>query len=164
METHLHTALILLSPDIAQVATTFGLLGVAFHLAVRNIEIDYRLWRLFSIYLLVWVGLVSIYLRVFGLSWLSALSTASFAGLCFNAGLLSSIGAYRLLFHRLRSFPGPLGAKLSRFYAVSLASRGLQYHLELKKLHDQYGDFVRTGRFPSIYRIDIEYLFAYRSS
>lgn len=164
METYLHTALILLSPDIAQVATTFGLLGVAFHLAVRNIEIDYRLWRLFSIYLLVWAGLVSIYLKVFGLSWLSALSRASFAGLCFNVGLLSSIGAYRLLFHRLRSFPGPLGAKLSRFYAVSLASRGLQYHLELKKLHDQYGDFVRTGEFPSIDRIGIEYLFAYRSS
>lgn len=147
METQLHTTLILLSPDIAQVAITFGLWGVAFHLVVRNVEIDYRLWRLFSVYLLVWAGLVGIYLNVFGLSWLYSLGTAWFAGLSFNVGLLSSIGAYRLLFHRLRSFPGPLGAKLSRFYAVSLASKGLQYHLELKKLHEQYGDFVRTGEF-----------------
>jgi hypothetical protein len=147
METQLHTALTLLSPDINQVAITFGLLGVAFHLAVRNIEIDYRLWRLFSVYLMVWAGLVGIYVNVFELSWLYAIGTAWFAGLCFNVGLASSIAAYRLLFHRLRSFPGPWGAKLSRFYAVNLASKGLQYHLELRKLHDQYGDFVRTGKF-----------------
>lgn len=146
METQLHTALILLSPNITQVAITFGLLGVAFHLVVRNIEVDYRLWRLFSVYLLAWVGLVGIYVNVFRLSWLYALGTAWFAGFCFNVGLASSIAAYRLLFHRLRRFPGPWGAKLSRFYAVSLASKGLQYHLELQKLHDQYGDFVRTGQ------------------
>lgn len=145
METQLHTALTLLSPDITQVAISFGLLGVAFHQAVRNIEIDYRLWRLFSVYLLVWTGLVGLYVNVFALSWIYAIGTAWFAGLCFNIGLASSIATYRLLFHRLRSFPGPWGAKISRFYAVNLASKGLQYHLELKKLHDQYGDFVRTG-------------------
>lgn len=146
METQLHTALALLSPDFTQVAVTFGLFGFAFHLAVRNIEIDYRLWRLFSVYLLVWAGLVGIYVNVFGLSWLYALTTAWFAGLCFNVGLVISIGVYRLLFHRLRRFPGPWGARLSRFYAVRLASKGLQYHLELQKLHEQYGDFVRTGQ------------------
>ncbi|PCG92796.1 Cytochrome P450 [Penicillium occitanis (nom. inval.)] len=145
METQLHTALTPLSPSIPQVVTTFGLLGVAFHLAVRNTEIDYRLWRLFSVYLLVWAGLAGIYVNILELSWLYALGTAWFAGLCFNVGLLSSIGTYRLLFHRLRKFPGPWGARLSRFYAVSLASKGLQYHLELQKLHEQYGDFVRTG-------------------
>lgn len=147
METQLHTALGLLSPDIKQVAITFGLLGVAFHLSIRNIEIDYRLWNLFAVYLLVWVSLVGLYVNSFDLSWPYAIAIACFAGLCFNVALATSIGIYRLLFHRLRSFPGPWGAKLSRFYAVSLASKGLQYHLELQDLHKRYGDFVRTGKY-----------------
>lgn len=155
METQLHMALTLLSPDITQVAITFGLLGVAFHLVVCNVEVDYRLWRLFSVYLFVWSGLVGIFINVFELNWLYAVGTAFFAGLCFNVGLASSIAAYRLIFHRLRTFPGPWGAKLSRFYAVNLASGGLQYHLELRKLHEQYGDFVRTGESTSATRMRI---------
>lgn len=143
METLLHTTL--LSPNIPQLALSYGLLGVAFHLAIRNVEIDYRLWRLFCAYLLIWTTLVGIYVKYLGFTLSYAVVIASFAGICFNAGLASSITVYRLLFHRLRNFPGPWGAKLSRFYAVKLASKGLQYHLELRKLHDQYGDFVRTG-------------------
>lgn len=64
----------------------------------------------------------------------------------FNAGLILSIGVYRLFFHRLRCFPGPFAAKLSRFYAMSKAAEKVQYHLEVAKMHEKYGDFVRTGR------------------
>jgi hypothetical protein len=130
------------------VAITFGALGVAFHLTIRRIEIDYRLWSLFAAYLLVWFTLVGTYVKLFNLNWLLAIATASFAGLCSNVSLAASIAVYRLFFHRLRSFPGPWGAKLSRFYAVSLASKDLQYHLELQNLRKKYGDFVRTGRSP----------------
>lgn len=65
---------------------------------------------------------------------------------CFNTGLTLSIGAYRLFFHRLKNFPGPVPAKLSRFYAMSLAAKNIQYNLEVEKLHQSYGDFVRTGK------------------
>ncbi|OCL07514.1 putative benzoate 4-monooxygenase cytochrome P450, partial [Glonium stellatum] len=55
------------------------------------------------------------------------------------------IVVYRLFFHRLHKFPGPFGAKLTRFYAVSRASKNIQYHKEVAKMHEQYGDFIRTG-------------------
>lgn len=63
----------------------------------------------------------------------------------FNTALLGSIGAYRLLFHRLRRFPGPLGAKITKFYAARLAAKDVQYYKEVAKMHARYGDIVRTG-------------------
>ncbi|KAL1962758.1 hypothetical protein VTN77DRAFT_9212 [Rasamsonia byssochlamydoides] len=135
----------LLSLDPARIAITFAALGVTFHLCIRTIEIDYRIWRLLGIYTATWACLVGLYATEYGLSWWSATARASLAGLCFNTGLFASIAIYRLFFHRLRRFPGPWGAKLSRFYAMGLASKSLQYHLELEKMHRKYGDFVRTG-------------------
>jgi hypothetical protein len=136
----------LLRPDPAQIVSTFATLGVAFHLCIRTVEIDCRLWRLFGLYMLAWVSLAGIYNTSYGSGWLDAIATACVAGLCFNAGLVTSITIYRLFLHRLRHFPGPWGAKLSRFYAVKLASKNLQYHLELQQMHRKYGDFVRTGK------------------
>ncbi|KAL4968677.1 cytochrome P450 [Aspergillus stella-maris] len=63
----------------------------------------------------------------------------------FNAGLTSSIAIYRLIFHRLRHFNGPWLCKLSRFYDVYLAGKNVQYHVEIAKMHEKYGDFIRTG-------------------
>lgn len=59
-------------------------------------------------------------------------------------GLFFSIAIYRRFFHRLRSFPGPLMASLTKLWhaAHTLDS---QNHLVLDKLHKRYGDFVRTG-------------------
>jgi hypothetical protein len=140
-----HPAVRLLTPEPLQVAFAFISLGITFHLCIRTVEIDYRLWRLLGLYLVSWFSLAVAYNSIFCLGLLHAVGIASFAGVCFHVGLALSITVYRLLFHRLRSFPGPLGAKLSRFYAVKLASKNLQYHLELQGLHRKYGDFVRTG-------------------
>lgn len=52
---------------------------------------------------------------------------------------------YRAFFHRIRHFPGPFWAGVSRFYAFGLAAKNLQYNVELQKLHEEYGDFIRTG-------------------
>ncbi|KAJ9294970.1 hypothetical protein DTO271G3_6532 [Paecilomyces variotii] len=145
MKSPVDMALNILSPNAMQVAMTFGLSGIAFHSSIRNIEIDNRLRTLFIAYLFTWASLVGIYVKLFHLSLLHSVATASYAGLCFNIALAASIAVYRLFFHRLRGFPGPWGAKLSRFYAVNLASKGMQYHLQLQKLHKEYGDFVRTG-------------------
>ncbi|KAE8333837.1 cytochrome P450 [Aspergillus sergii] len=68
----------------------------------------------------------------------------------FNTSLISSISIYRLFFHRLHPFPGPFACKLTRFYSAFLAAKNIQYNLELKRLHKQYGDFVRTA-LPLIY-------------
>ena len=68
----------------------------------------------------------------------------------FNLGLLSSIAVYRLAFHRCGKFPGPTGAKVTKFYAARLSAKNVQYYSELAKMHEQYGDFVRTGKRSSL--------------
>lgn len=64
---------------------------------------------------------------------------------CLTLGFLASMLLYRGIFHRLRSFPGPVAAKLTKFYAVWKSSLAKQYHLELGALQAKYGDVVRTG-------------------
>ena len=60
-------------------------------------------------------------------------------------GALISIILYRISpFHPLASFPGPLLAKVSQFWAMIISSRGKR-HEHMKKLHDKYGLYVRTG-------------------
>ncbi|KAJ4294979.1 hypothetical protein N0V90_006987 [Kalmusia sp. IMI 367209] len=58
--------------------------------------------------------------------------------------LFLSIAIYRTYFHRLRNFPGPTLAGITKLWHTvhSLDSKN---HIVLDKLHKQYGDFVRTG-------------------
>ena len=72
--------------------------------------------------------------------------TASLVFTSYVVSLLTSIGIYRLRYHRLRGFPGPLVAGLSKLWHVAhvLDSRN---HVFLEQLYEQYGEFVRTGRF-----------------
>lgn len=56
------------------------------------------------------------------------------------------IGLYRLFFHPLRDFPGPLGARLSKFFTVKdVVETKWHWHRVQQRLHKQYGDYVRTG-------------------
>lgn len=66
----------------------------------------------------------------------------------FLGSLFFSIVIYRLLFHRIRKFPGPFWAKISKFY-IAKHSADLKQHLHIKELHSKYGDWVRTGEFSS---------------
>lgn len=59
--------------------------------------------------------------------------------------LLTSIIIYRTFFHRLKQFPGPKLARISKFYLAWKTSWSLDQCLFLEKLHNKYGDFVRTG-------------------
>lgn len=57
------------------------------------------------------------------------------------------IGAYRAFFHPLKDYPGPWGAKLSRWWTIKQTwDSDLHYHRVLQRLQTQYGDYVRTGR------------------
>lgn len=64
----------------------------------------------------------------------------------FSVGFLISMGIYRIYFHRLRKFPGPLGARLSGFWSMGTALRGFQLHKKTQQLHEFYGDFVRIRK------------------
>ncbi|KAL4934942.1 hypothetical protein BDV06DRAFT_217788 [Aspergillus oleicola] len=64
--------------------------------------------------------------------------------LCHLSGVSSSILIYRAFFHPLGRFPGPFLARLSAAYKVSLG-QNLSLYMEVRKLHQQYGDIVRLG-------------------
>ena len=61
--------------------------------------------------------------------------------------LLGSIGVYRLCFHRLRAFPGPRLAALSKLWHVWQCRDSRGHHV-LESWHQRYGSFVRTGWYP----------------
>ncbi|KAF3389060.1 hypothetical protein F1880_003177 [Penicillium rolfsii] len=66
---------------------------------------------------------------------------------CFSyylLGMFTSIATYRLLFHRIRHFPGPRAAAVSKLWSV-YQCRDSRNHLFLDNLHKKYGNFVRTG-------------------
>ena len=69
-----------------------------------------------------------------------------YIAIAYLTALTTSITTYRVFFHPLssRGIPGPLLAKVSKFWHVSqcLTSKN---HLLLTKLQKQYGDIVRTG-------------------
>ncbi|PWY96633.1 benzoate 4-monooxygenase cytochrome P450 [Aspergillus sclerotioniger CBS 115572] len=60
------------------------------------------------------------------------------------SALISSITIYRVFFHPLRRFPGPLGARITKLWHVWQVRDSRNYRV-LDDLHTQYGDFVRTG-------------------
>ncbi|KAJ7074047.1 high nitrogen upregulated cytochrome P450 monooxygenase 2 [Mycena amicta] len=72
-------------------------------------------------------------------------TNALIVGAYFIGSLVSSIIVYRLSpWHPLAHIPGPMMAKVSKLWAVKLTVSGNKTRV-LKELHDQHGDFVRTG-------------------
>lgn len=63
-------------------------------------------------------------------------------------GLLTSILCYRMIFHPLNKFPGPLRARISNFYPTYLTTKNAHLYEEVEQLHQKYGDFVRLGQYP----------------
>ncbi|KAF2033945.1 cytochrome P450 [Setomelanomma holmii] len=66
-------------------------------------------------------------------------------------GLSSSLMVYRLFFHPLGSFHGPIGARLSAFWFTKESIPDLMFYVKLRRFHDDLGDFIRIRpREPSI--------------
>lgn len=64
-----------------------------------------------------------------------------------SAGLVSyvlGLIVYRIYFHPLAKYPGPLLAKISDLYSTYHALRG-DRHLEFWRCHEKYGNVVRFG-------------------
>lgn len=71
----------------------------------------------------------------------------AWASLAYLIGLFTSIIVYRVSgFHQLTAagFPGPFGARVTKLWHV-WACRDSKNHEVLDRLHQEYGDFVRTG-------------------
>jgi cytochrome P450 len=75
------------------------------------------------------------------------LKLATLTALSFYTVLTISILSYRTFFHPLRNFPGPLPAKLTKWWATKQTwdSNFRYYRNVLPQFRHQYGDYVRTG-------------------
>lgn len=60
--------------------------------------------------------------------------------------LYTSMLIYRIFFHPLRKFPGPFMYKVTKLWHVLKLIKRNNCHV-LEDLHQQYGEFVRTGMF-----------------
>ncbi|KAH8826626.1 cytochrome P450 [Flagelloscypha sp. PMI_526] len=123
----------------------YGLDGIVFHLLIANREIDFQIPSIL-------LGLVIYFTAGFiwavnsqSMSLLEVILNTVVHILTFNIGLWLTITLHRLLFHRLRTFPGPWAAKLTRIWALWVQKDRMQMHLVTQQLHTQYGDFVRIG-------------------
>lgn len=65
----------------------------------------------------------------------------------FTLSLWSSMFVYRGFFHPLRNFPGPRGAKYTKLWH-SFTAADMKWYKTVNKLHEEYGDYVRTGKPP----------------
>ena len=73
----------------------------------------------------------------------SATRSCSLAA-CYFAGIYASLVVYRLFFHQLRGFPGPLGCRLSSAWFSNYLGKQDAFR-QLGRLHDRYGLFPRIG-------------------
>ena len=130
--------------SIPQLAAA-GAAGVLIH----NSIFIYGEWHLYAtkvlqLHALSYAGLVMLEVLYHKVSCLAALTISLQMFGVYTLCLLASIGIYRVFFHRLRNFPGPVLASVSKIwhFAHCLDSKN---HILLEKLHNEYGDFVRTG-------------------
>ena len=128
-------------------------LGVAFATGVLLHASLFRVgeWDLLATWLLRAPFVLLAFLSV-ALAWLrpaeSILQSLKDAGKLDTSllgGIFGSMLVYRAFFHRVGVFPGPFAARLSNLYMTRHAVKTMQSYRHYKKLHEQYGDFVRVG-------------------
>ncbi|RAK95979.1 cytochrome P450 [Aspergillus ibericus CBS 121593] len=125
---------------------TVGTLGVFFSVVARQGEIEKHLVSLLALFALANVSLVGWAPAYLGTTTTpqTLLRVLLLDGTMLT-GLFGNIVLYRLFFHRLRKVPGPVGARISRFYAAHQTMKHAQMHRHVQRLHQQYGDVVRIG-------------------
>ncbi|KAI1421256.1 cytochrome P450 [Xylaria sp. FL1777] len=128
-----------IAPVIAVVA------GVTSHLAFFRVG-EHHLYS--SRYVLAAVSAFAISIAVHSLffelsSGTAALRTLAIASSYFG-GLYTSLIIYRIFFHPLSGFSGPLGCKISSAWFATYMPK-LDAFRQLEKLHQKHGNFLRIG-------------------
>ena len=95
---------------------------------------------------LVLLGLIPYLASSFLVPHFASSATAYTTGfVLFYSSVLTSIAVYRVSpWHPLAKYPGPIGAKLSKFWFIWVILRGKQLET-VHDLHKKYGPYVRTG-------------------
>ncbi|GKU12713.1 unnamed protein product [Fusarium langsethiae] len=127
-------------------ASVSALAGVLSHHTVfRPYEIDGAAWGLVFAYIGLFMALCIAYVQIASFGLFASLCRTLLVATTYNVSLTASILVYRAFFHRLRSFPGPFKAKLSRFYSLLKVAKTTRGCEDIQRLHAQYGNIVRTG-------------------
>ncbi|KAJ5946808.1 hypothetical protein N7454_003647 [Penicillium verhagenii] len=135
-----------LTTDIQSLGLSAVIFGVLSHIFIfRTLPVEEYLKNLLLLYAATAVVIEATYISIADVSFIQALVRVAIITSSFNTGLAASIGVYRYFFHRLHRFPGPKLSKLSRFHDAYLAARNVQYNVEVERMHEKYGDFIRTG-------------------
>lgn len=121
-----------------------ALLGLFSHIAIfiRG-EWHMRTPFLAATYSLLAVGLCYAEFTILD-DWNVAIKATRLLIASYFVGLFGSIIIYRRYFHRLRHFPGPSGAAITKFWHVWKCFEG-NNHLVVDDLYKQYGPIIRTG-------------------
>ena len=141
-----------LYPDILPKAASGLCVGMLSHLCIlkMKVEVEHLIWHLLGSYVAVLSALIYVHVSLTNWSPFEAIGYTLLETASFNMGLIISIMVYRLYFHPLRRFPGPLLAKVSMLYVVwTVHKSGVRYHEVLNGWHRLYGDVVRVGRHSS---------------
>lgn len=133
--------------DLVQSVTVAAALGLAFHQVARVIDFEKFVFKYLAATSLTLLALpyVLAHAELGGMPQGQAVAWSLLLEAVFHASLLLSIGIYRLVFHRCAKFPGPLWSKITRWHSFYLHAKDGRFHNELARLHEEYGDFVRTG-------------------
>ncbi|CZR60260.1 related to pisatin demethylase cytochrome P450 [Phialocephala subalpina] len=141
-----------MAPDEASIAPTLVITGVAsgaaLHQIVKRIELDRHPLSFLGAFIGSILGLALI-LQNFSAQYEnygSAFKAAWFTILRTVVSLWVNILVHRAFFHPLNNFPGPFGAKLSKFWALGeVVKSKVKWYQVTGRLQEQYGDYVRTG-------------------
>lgn len=142
----LRKALVMAMDTLLSIALATSI-GIATHLAVF-IRGEWHLSasHILAIHIVVFVSGSIVWYWFDPRDLLEQCHCACILGFAYLAGLLGSIAVYRLFFHRLRHFPGPRLAALTKLWHV-FKCRDSRNHLVLDALYKEYGTIVRTGKF-----------------
>lgn len=120
--------------------------GVFLHLTVfRYGEWDAHSFTLLEVAAFVQVVLSLFAHEVFSESTIDSIQHVMLWAGAASLGLFASMVVYRVVFHRLRRFPGPFLARLSAFYMTFRSFKRGQIYRDVQDLHREYGDYVRVG-------------------
>ncbi|OTA99276.1 hypothetical protein M426DRAFT_325260 [Hypoxylon sp. CI-4A] len=118
-------------------------LGILSHLAIF-IRGEWHMQAPTLVKVYSFLALTILLLEYHGRDVHAGFKTSSFIASAYAAGLFTSIIIYRRFFHRLRHFPGPGVAGVTKLWHVWQCRTGKNF-LVLEKLREQYGPVIRTG-------------------